>query len=438
MQSTTPQAGTISRLLRPHPFFAAYDDTQLAQLVGHCELLEAPADTPLLALHELKPHIHFLLDGALVLEDSTGAERAVDAQDADARYPIARLRPSIYSVRSTRPSRLLAVEQSRLRSLSKQTDGDAAAARFETRTRSSGGSWRQHPLVHEIQAELAAQSLELPVIPAIAMKVRRALERPDMSLAAIGDVIAADPVISARLLEVANSPMFFGVDRCASLQTAVVRLGAHRVQNLVLALAMGQLFDAGNAQLRKWLAGVWKHMVEVAALCAALARINGRLDPEQALLSGLLHEVGKLPLLQRLPRHDDLMRDEVMRGDIVGGLNPTLTAAILTAWGLPDALVAAARAQQDWSYDHEGDCDLTDVLLVAHIHAHIPRRGKVGGTGAKSGGAYIGEDGAQVLPRLDETPAFAKITGKPLQPQESLELLAQVKEYKGNLQRLLA
>ena len=131
------------------------------------------------------------------------------------------------------------------------------------------------------------------------------------------------------------------------------------------------------------------------------------------MLTGLLHEVGKLPILARLAEHADLQNDQGMRSDIVAGLHVEVTVATLNNWGLPASIVDAAQQQDDWSYDHDGPCDLTDVLLVAHIHARQERR-EVDGV--------IDSGGRREMPRLDETPAFAKITGKPLRPQESLAL----------------
>ena len=366
-------------------------------------------------LDELCPHIHFLTSGSVTLKDADGHERSVAANARDARFPIARLRPSSYEVTATSASELLCVEQSLLRKFPAKT----GTARFQQHTHSIGGSWRGHPLVTDVLSASTAGTLVLPVIPAIALKIRRALDRENHSIGQVSKLIAADPVISAKLLKVANSALYQGALPCQTVQAAVVRLGIGKVQNIVLALSSAALFEQKSSQARARLAAVWRHLIEVAGLSAALAKLNGDVDEGIALLAGLTHEIGKIPILQLAQNYPDLMAQEGLLTDVLNGLGPTVSAATLRQWQLPQEIIEAVEQQDNWSYDHEGACDFSDLLLVAHVLAL-----------AKSG------DHDQ-LPRLDETPAFVKITRERLSPKLSLQVLEEVQQRAVELKSLL-
>jgi hypothetical protein len=314
MTSTSPpRVGTLKRLLSGHPYFGAWDDTQLKQLEGHCRLLELPQQSCLLEQEAVDPEIHFLLEGRLRLMDAEGQERFVAAKDPDASFPVSRLRPSRFRVVAEIPSLVFAVEQSMLRRHAQKPP----KARFKQGSRATGGSWQQHPLVREVVASAKAGTLQLPVIPGVALKVRRALAKEDFNLDQISQIIAADPVISAKLIRLANSALFPGAQTCSSVQTAVVRLGVSKVQNVVLALSSATLFDSEHPALRTYLVKVWRHLVQVGALSAALARRNGEMDMDLVMLSGLLHEIGKIPILEMATRREDLWANPGLLEDIL-------------------------------------------------------------------------------------------------------------------------
>ncbi len=278
----------------------------------------------------------------------------------------------------------------------------------------------QHPLVQRLHLAMREKTLSLPVIPGIALKVRRALSQDNYQLSDIARIIAADPVISARLLHLANSPLFRGMSNCDSLQAAVVRLDVGRVQNLVLALSTASLFKSKDKQINRHLGNTWRHLLDIGALAATLARLEGRLDPDIALLAGLLHEIGKIPILQSASSFSDLSAKPGLLEDVLAGMGPSVSAATLKQWALSPELIAAAQRQHQWSYDHEGPADYCDLLIVAHVHALTRERERY------------------QLPRLAETPALSRITGDQLSARESLEIVKDAQAQTQALKQLLA
>lgn len=415
-----PRGSRLRRLLDPHPAFSGWQREQFDALSGHSQLIEAQTGQKLLAVGELDPRIHFLLAGSVELEDADHNRHQITAGSADAHYPIARIRPALFAITCLEPTTLLLIEQSVLRKLTSDTVSARRAPRFDLFAPSASGSWQQHPLVANLHQAAEQGTLRLPVIPGVALKIRRALSNENYQLSDITKIVTADPVISARLLQLANSPMFRGASACDSLQSAVLRLGIHRVQNLVLALASAALFKSDNPLIKNHLLRTWRHLMETGALTAALARLQGSLDPDLALLTGLLHEIGKIPILEQAVQHPDLLAQPGMLEDILAGVSPMISAATLRTWQLPEDLVVATERQHEWSYDHGGDTNHVDLLLVAHIYA------------SRDG------DPQQVLPRLDETPAFARITGTRLSARESLQVINEAAEKTRALKALLS
>ncbi|MGI9325231.1 MAG: HDOD domain-containing protein [Pseudomonadales bacterium] len=413
------RAGTLKRLLQGRTPFDDWPDDRFTALEGHCRVIEVDAQVPLLEQGSVDPHIHFLLNGAVKLVDVDGKEHRVDQGSADARYPIGRLRPAVFSIESIEPSSLLLIEQAVLRRLTTVARAESEAPRFDLFGRVSGGSWMQHPLVHSLYKAMREQTLSLPVIPGVALKVRRALTNDNYQLSDITRIIAADPVISARLLHLANSPVFRGLASCDSLQAAVVRLGVHKVQNLVLALSTAGMFKSSNKLINQHLGNTWRHLVDVGALTASLARMQGVLDPDIALLAGLLHEIGKIPILERAADYPDLLQHPGLLEDTLTGLCPQVSAATLSQWELAPGVIAASERQHEWSYDHEGDTDYADLLIVAHVHALTRKREQY------------------QLPRLAETPALARITGAQLSAKESLQIVKDAQAETQALKQLL-
>lgn len=411
--------GTLQRVLSGHAAFAAWSDEQLAALAGHCRLLEADAGATVLAQGAVDPFVCFLLDGALLLRDANGAERQVATGTAEQRFPIARLRPALFDVVAERASRLLLVEQSVLSRLSRQGFTPTRRVRFDLFAPPVAGSWQEHPLVTDLQRAMDGQTLTLPVIPAIALKVRRALAKDDFQLKEIARILAADPVISAKLLKVANSSAFAGQTSCDSLQSAVVRLGVDRIRNLVLALSSSLLFTATEPFLRARLAAVWRHLLSVGAFTAVLAKHSGRLNADLGLLVGLLHEIGKLPILHGAARYPEFQDNPGLLEDILAALGPAVSRATLEQWGIAEPAVLAAERQHQWSYEHDGEVDYSDLLLVAHVYAEP-------------------SSSALVMPPLTEMPAFSRITGNRLSAQESLGILREAVTESRLLKQLLS
>ena len=410
-------AGTLKRLLADHPFFRDWEDLALQTAAPHCRLLDPPAAASLLEEGDLSPYAHFLLAGEVTLCSGQDVARTLSAGSLDTRFPFARLRPSRYRVVAGQGARVLKIEYSQLR---KQAPDKKQRARFLSSGRATGGSWRAHPLVQEILSNLETGTLNIPPLPAIALKVRKALSRDDYEMAGVAAIIGADPAIAGRLIQIANSAIFRGQAPCESVHAALVRLGVERAQNIVLSLATGMLFRAQESALRAHLLERWRHAIDVAALCAVLAKITPGLDNDKGMLVGLLHEIGSVPILHAARGYSEFEHNPGVLTEIVEGLTPEISPLVLSKWQFAEVFAEAAAQQDNWFYEHEGPADYTDLVIVAHLHALIRQRE------------------FRRLPRLDETPAFGRLALGELSARLSLQVLDEAHDQIQELKSLLS
>lgn len=225
--------------------------------------------------------------------------------------------------------------------------------------------------VNELIQDLESGHLQLPTLPEVALRVRDVVDDENANASQIADIIGQDAALSARLLQVANSPLYRGRQEIDRLPMVIARLGSKLVRNLVTSQVMKQMFQATNDMVDVRLRAVWEHSVQVAAISRALAGQTPGVEPDQAMLAGLLHDIGTLPILYRAEERDDLLDTPGLLDHLIETLHARIGGAILKHWKFPAALVAVAAEHEDLTRDHDGPADLVDVVQVANLQSHI-------------------------------------------------------------------
>ncbi len=225
--------------------------------------------------------------------------------------------------------------------------------------------------VNELVQDLESGDLQLPTLPEVALRVRDVVDDENANASQIADIIAQDAALSARLLQVVNSPLYRGRQEIDRLSMVIARLGSKLVRNLVTSQVMKQMFQATNDMVDQRLRAVWEHSVQVAAISRALASRAPGIEPDQAMLAGLLHDVGTLPILYRAEERDELLDTPGLLDHLIETLHTRIGGAILKHWKFPEALVAVAAEHEDLTREHAGPADLIDVVQVANLQSHI-------------------------------------------------------------------
>ena len=230
---------------------------------------------------------------------------------------------------------------------------------------------QEHKLnfVQSLADDLAEGSIELPSFPDVVIRLRQILEDDNSTTAQVVQLLNAEPVLAARLIQMANSAALQGVaSEMTDLNMVVNRLGRNMVRNSAMAYAMKQMREARKLEsAQPYLEELWNDSTHLAALCYVLAERLTKLNPEQALLVGLLHGIGKLYILAQAEAHPELFEDTAHLSEILDSWHAAIGSAILEAWDFPEEVSGSVAKYQETERDHNGPTDLTDVLIVAHL-----------------------------------------------------------------------
>lgn len=275
-------------------------------------------------------------------------------------------------------------------------------------------------ITQEIRQRIKSGEQLLPGLPDIALRVRKAIAKEENDVNTITRLVQTDIPLTARLIQIANSPLYRGVQPVEDCQKAITRLGLDVTKNLVTSFALRRAFTAKTAKSRKRVERVWKHSVQVAAIAFILGRITPRLNPDHALLAALVHDVGVLPLLGWLETQENILNDDQVVDELLKQLRIPLGRLVLEHWRFDPEFISVIDAAEDWFRDEAKEPDYGDVVLVSQIHA-----------------AFGKPEGKQ-LPTFDQLPAMKKFPVFKLGPAASMELLAEAQEEMKELQKLLS
>ncbi len=222
----------------------------------------------------------------------------------------------------------------------------------------------------EVISDLGHNRLVLPTLPEVALRVREVAENEDASIVDLAKVITTDAALSARIIQVANSPLMRASRAIESVDAAVSRLGMKLVRDLATSMVMEQMFQATSDLTDRKMREVWEHHTQVAAIAHVLAAQFTKLQPEQAMLAGLVHDIGTLPILTKAEEHPEVLEDEAVFNKVLFELHTRVGAAILTAWNFPEELVRVAAEHED-IYRNSPDIDYVDVVIVANLQSYV-------------------------------------------------------------------
>ena len=225
--------------------------------------------------------------------------------------------------------------------------------------------------VQALAAELSGGKIELPGFPHIVMRVQKVLGDANADAGRIVKVLGSEPVLASQIVRMANSAALNPAGaRVTDLRAAVARVGLDTVRSATIAFAMRQLRDAPLLKgLEAPLGVLWRRSVLVASLSCVVARRLTTVNPDTALLAGLLQSIGRLYILTRASGHRALFADQASYHAIEQDWHLSIAAALLENWGIADEIVQAVHDSENFERDTRGPLTLTDVLVVGAILA---------------------------------------------------------------------
>jgi HD-like signal output (HDOD) protein len=208
--------------------------------------------------------------------------------------------------------------------------------------------------------DIAAGRVELPTIPRIVQSLIAALRDPNVDTRKIGEALSRDPVLSAKVLRLANSAFFGGQRSMASIDAAIAMIGTEALNRLIVACGVSSSFKEipGIDLLTFW------HDAFVAATAATKLASRLEADPEEAYTCGLLHATGHLILCQTYPDIANHMFTgfAVVRGAELASIelgafgidHPAVGALWVESLGFPQPVADSIRSAAEPLGDSDG------------------------------------------------------------------------------------
>jgi putative nucleotidyltransferase with HDIG domain len=187
----------------------------------------------------------------------------------------------------------------------------------------------------------------------------------------VAGVVEKDPVMSLRLIAVANSPVFRGVQQIESLKHAIPRIGLKETYNIIFAISVKSLYETKRVHFRNLMDELWQHAL-ACAYGAKLIAGDLKLDEsEKYFLLGLIHDIGKTLLLKAF---SDISQSETLNIDMVKAnlqeAHLSLGAGLLKRWGFGDEFISVISHHED----NEFGPDSQKEILVVHLANHLTRK----------------------------------------------------------------
>jgi len=214
----------------------------------------------------------------------------------------------------------------------------------------------QNALLTILVEKINNDTLVLPTLPAIALKVRKSADDPDINLIKMADVIGQDPSLSARMIKISNSAYLGRAVKVTSTSQAVTRIGLIQVKNIATALAMEQLFVSKNEIVKKYMAKKWADIINIVGNSMATLALYKKANKDKSLsfdtmtLSALVAYIGALPVLTMAERHDSVFANPSFLDVAIDKLAGRIGAGIMREWKFNDVFIECAEHWRDMEY----------------------------------------------------------------------------------------
>jgi len=359
----------------------------------------------------------YLIEGSVRQIAEDGAIKTVRHTDTSALAPLARLRPSHYKVIAESRVRYLLIDnelyEQAVGKLEKSSSLTLESYQVEEED-DLGPMDAENRLTLQIYEDLNSGHLLLPSLPEVALRIGEAVNDEDTDARQIAGLIETDPVIALKIVKAANSARYGGVSQLANVTEAVARLGMQNTRILVVTFALRELFRTPSRQLEARMLALWEHSRHVGALAQVLADRVGAFNSHEALLAGLVHDIGCLAVVGYARDFPDVAQNTVALESSIRTLRSQLSGMILSTWQMPVELVTAAKEAENWYRDHSGPADYADLIVVAQLHEGI---------------------GGDIDPA--KVPAFSRLGLSPSEIDRGLEVLNEAQEEVAVARQLL-
>ncbi|MBW2469496.1 MAG: HDOD domain-containing protein [Deltaproteobacteria bacterium] len=213
--------------------------------------------------------------------------------------------------------------------------------------------------------DFTAGNILPPVMPQVVKEVQAVIKKPSSTAEDIAVVIEKDPVISLRLISVANSPVYRGIHKIRNLKEAIPRLGLKETLSLVIAIANKSLYETDQAKFKILMDKLWVHSLASAYGAKLIAEHLKLPDPENYFLMGLVHDIGKSLLLKAFTSifKEKKINFDVIQANIQQG-HLSIGGVLLRRWGFDDIFIKVVTEHERLEFPPDTPKEILIVQLT--------------------------------------------------------------------------
>ncbi len=230
--------------------------------------------------------------------------------------------------------------------------------------------------VDRVKARIMTVMRNLPPLPEVTRQLLAIMRDEASSANDVAKVLSSDQALAGKVLKLANSS-FYGVpNEVTTISRAVVIMGFTGIRNMALGLGSAAALRKMDSKVD--MNAFWAHAMANAAAAQVLAPyMQRRMDPEEAFLAGLMHDIGAYVLAAAVPDEYQAVMDD-HTGDrqerehrLIGFTHSQIGQGLLKFWELPEPFCDAARYHHDVDKATAGEQPLTNLVALADILACI-------------------------------------------------------------------
>jgi len=227
---------------------------------------------------------------------------------------------------------------------------------------------------------LVGQMRVVPSFPSVYHEIMKELGSEDPSIERLAQIIAEDPSMTAKLLQIANSAAGGRATKAASPFEAVQFVGMSAVRSLALSAHIFRSFE--HIKLKEFsITQLWDHTVRSGFIAQTIMQLEHAepADVEEAHIAGMLHDLGKLMLADSMPdrfqkalalAREQQLPSEKAELEIFGADHSGLAAYLLSLWGLPVTMVEAVAFHHSPSRSEHIEFSALTAVHVADVLEH--------------------------------------------------------------------
>lgn len=362
-------------------------------------------------LGDKSEHIYYLLKGDIELESDGGANYSIGEGSALANLPLNSGKVCGATATTKAPSIILSIPTSIVQWWTNKSKIQQQGNNLEIIDIELPKEIPDTQFFNSFAQAYRENKLSLPSLPQVAIKLRKAMEKEDVGVNDVIKIVQVDAPIVAKLIQVANSALYAPTTPIKNCHDAVTRLGLETTRKLVMGISVKQLFQSKSPQLMAKMQELWKKSLHVSSLSFVLAQESGQVNPEDALLAGLVCDIGAIPLIHFAEQHPESYPDLNDLQMVMPYLNPPVGSLVLHTLGFSNEITEIPKHAEDWYYESDSDkLTLNDVVVLAKLHS------------------YFGTARAKELPYINSIPAYAKLKNGKLSPEFSLDILVKAQQ----------